>query len=160
MSRKKQQLVSLYAALREYKAIKDLSIEKTNSDKYKDSEFTIEDGDLISGSFIHENMKFKFFDRCSKDFGLHRLSIPFKTHIADEHRSDLADEINNFNLYRVGVKAVVNIKKDGDCIIYFNIETMSNGEASVVDSHSIGLYLQILKSVPSQILELTKSWRK
>lgn len=158
MSRKKPQLVSIFETIRNQKGIADLSLEKTNKEVEFAKKRNIEEGLLTAGSFKFENVKFGFFDRASKEFGIHRISATYKLHMANEKWKELEEEIENFNLFRVGVKAMYKKINPNEVAISFNIECISNGEGAVVDSHALGLYLTMLRTVPSSLLEKIKSW--
>lgn len=158
MSRKRPQLVSVYETIKKHKDIKEIKIDKTNRGEDIDENITSKEGDLISGKFIFNKIKFGFFDRCSKDFGLHRISSSFRFNIKESRVGELDEEIEKFNLYRVGLKAMYQKKSPTEVIISFNVECISNGDASVIDSHALGLYLKMLRTVPEPLLEKIKLW--
>lgn len=156
MARKKPQLVSLYEQLKNVKTIKNLYIDKTSNEQDIDN-IVISDGMLLSGSFEYENLKYTFFDRCSKDFGLHRLTVSFSFAVSESKINDVNSILDEFNLFKVGLKAIVNKRNQGKISVLFNVECISNGDATVVDVNSIGLYIKMLSTVPAiTVKELNK----
>lgn len=158
MSRKKPQVVSIYETIKTHKGIENLEVEKTNKDRDRLKKTTPEEGTLTAGHFKFENVKFSFFDRASKEFGIHRISSSYKIKMPSDKWQNLEEEIESFNLYRVGVKAMCKKIESSEIAISFNIECISNGDNSVVDTHALGLYLTMLRAIPGPLLEKIKSW--
>ena len=151
MYRKKAQLVSLLEVIREMKKdITELQINQAVSANGKKLELPIDinkkisDADMVSGSFLFEGRKFTFFDRASKSFGVHQITMPVEYDSINSISEEMKDAIENFNVFRVGLKATYRLNKMNRLLVLFSVEVISSGHKSVIDQDSVKMYLKVL----------------
>lgn len=142
---KKKRVVSLFLSILQIKAIKNIELD----DEHKKfiTGATPEDGDLIAGDFIYDNIKYSFIDGCSSILGVHRISCNFTFEVkSDTSISAIEKHINNFNLYRIGIKAsFISLEKE-TLKVQFSIDFISYSDGSFLSKDRIINSLDLLDS--------------
>lgn len=142
---KKKRVVSLFLSILQIKAIKNIEVDDEQK-KFITGE-TPDDGDLIAGDFIYDNIKYSFIDGCSSILGVHRLSCNFTFEVrSDTSISAIEKHINNFNLYRIGIKAsFISLEKE-TLKVQFSIDFISYSDGSFLSKDRIINSLNLLDS--------------
>jgi len=142
---KKKRVVSLFLSILQIKAIKNIELD----DEHKKfiTGVAPEDGDLIAGDFIYDNIKYSFIDGCSSILGVHRISCNFTFEVkSDTSISAIEKHINNFNLYRIGIKAsFISLEKE-TLKVQFSIDFISYSDGSFLSKDRIINSLDLLDS--------------
>ncbi|MEB6635542.1 hypothetical protein [Kluyvera cryocrescens] len=142
---KKKKVVSLFLSILQIKAIKNIELDDKHK-KFITGE-NPDDGDLIAGDFIYDNIKYSFIDGCSSILGVHRLSCNFTFEVrSDTSISAIEKHINNFNLYRIGIKAsFISLEKE-TLKVQFSIDFISYSDGSFLSKDRIINSLNLLDS--------------
>lgn len=142
---KKKKVVSLFLSILQIKAIKNIELDDEHK-KFITGE-NPDDGDLIAGDFIYDNIKYSFIDGCSSILGVHRLSCNFTFEVrSDTSISAIEKHINNFNLYRIGIKvSFISLEKE-TLKVQFSIDFISYSDGSFLSKDRIINSLNLLDS--------------
>jgi hypothetical protein len=142
---KKKKVVSLFLSILQVKAIKNIELDDEHK-KFITGE-NPDDGDLIAGDFIYDNIKYSFIDGCSSILGVHRLSCNFTFEVrSDTSISAIEKHINNFNLYRIGIKvSFISLEKE-TLKVQFSIDFISYSDGSFLSKDRIINSLNLLDS--------------
>lgn len=144
MSKKKKN-VSLLASLLQIKAISNIEIDN-NDIKFLNGTKPTE-GDLIIGDFVYDDLNYSFLDGCSSELGIHRLSCNFSFEIkSDIKQSSIDRHVNNFNLYRIGMKAAfISLEKE-KLKVQFAIDFLTHGDDIFLSKNRVMNALYLLES--------------
>lgn len=167
MARKNKQLVSLLESLKQFKTIVELNVTKAaahNGDA-KDTDSKFVEGDMISGDFDFEGIKYSFIDRCSSELGLHRISCAFDYEVKrlskeNVNKKALYEAAERFDLVRIGIKSVIKKIESDSCSVLFCVDIISSGVKSAVDKDSISSYLSVLSASPDYFWDLYGRYSK
>lgn len=142
---KKKKVVSLFPSLLQIKAITNIEVDEDDV-KFLQGAKPIE-GDLIIGDFVYDGLNYSFLDGCSSELGIHRISCNFSFDIRGEVRQNLVDKhVNNFNLYRIGIKAgFISLEKE-KLKIQFAIDFLTHGDDMFLSKDRVVSSLHLLES--------------
>lgn len=167
MARKNNQLVSLLESLRQFKTIDNLIVTKaaTHNGDLKDTDSNFVEGDMISGEFDFEDIKYSFVDRCSSELGLHRISCEFDYEVKrlskeNINKKALYEASERFDLVRIGIKSVVKKVEIQNFSVLFCVDVISSGVKSAVDKNSISSYLSVLRTSADYFWDLYGRYAK
>ena len=142
---KKKKIVSLLPSLLQIKAISNIEIDD-NDVKFLNGAKPAE-GDLIMGDFVYDGLNYSFLDGCSSELGIHRLSCNFTFETKGNPKQTQIDKhVNNFNLYRIGIKAgFISLDKE-KLKIQFAIDFLTYGDDIFLSKDRIINSLYLLES--------------
>lgn len=142
---KKKKAVSLFVSLSQIKAIKNIVLDD-ESTKFLSGAHP-EDGDLIAADFVYDNINYSLIDGCSSVLGVHRLSCNFTFEVrSDTTNIAIEKHINNFNIYRIGIKAsFISLEKE-TLKVQFSIDFISYSDSSFLSKDRIINSLDLLAS--------------